>query len=123
MKQLLFLFAVIFTSISCKNDKNLYGVDCTDNTAKAPQSEIDSIQRFYDAKLASGDTNINLTLHPNGFYYQIFDEGDDTRAETCSYINVDYKGRYFNGNVFDQGTGTGLYIYNTIAGWQQGMSR
>jgi hypothetical protein len=117
MKQLLFLLAVILTSVSCKNDKNIYGVDCSDNKIIAPQSEIDSITRFIDDKIANGDTTLNVILHPNGFYYQVIKGGDDKRAETCSYINVDYKGRFFNGNVFDQGTDVGLYLYNTIAGW------
>ena len=121
MKQLLFLLAVVLTSVSCKNDKNIYGVDCSDNKTIAPQSEIDSITRFINDKIANGDTTLNAILHPNGFYYQVIKEGDDKRAETCSYINVNYKGRFFNGNVFDQGTDVSLYLYNTIAGWQQAI--
>lgn len=121
MKQLLLIITVILISVSCKNDKNIYGVDCTDNNSKALVSESDSIGKYIDDKVANGDTALIATLHPNGFYYQIIEPGDNSRAETCSYINVDYKGRLFNGNVFDQRTDTGLYLYNTIAGWQQAI--
>lgn len=120
MKQLLFLLAVLLTSVSCKSDKNIYGVDCTDNNKAAPQLEIDYIADYINNRNLGGDS-INAILHPNGFYYVIKEAGDDTRSETCSYINVDYKGRYFNGNVFDKGTDIGLYLYNTIAGWQQAI--
>lgn len=121
MKQLFILFTVILTFASCKNDKNIYGVDCSDNKTIAPQSEIDFITNYINDRIANGDTTLNVTLHPNGFYYQIKEVGDNNRAETCSYINVDYKGRFFNGNVFDQGNDISLYLYSTIAGWQQAL--
>jgi FKBP-type peptidyl-prolyl cis-trans isomerase FkpA len=120
MKQLLILFAVILTSISCKNDKNVYGVDCSDNKTIAPQSEIDFITNYINTRNENGDS-IQAILHPSGFYYVIKEAGDATRPETCSYLNVDYKGRLFNGNVFDQGTDIALYLYSKIAGWQQAV--
>lgn len=126
MKKILFLsiIATLFL-FSCQKE-NIYGIDCTDNNTKAIQSETDSIARYLEWRNQNG-ANIQATLHPNGFYYQIIKEGDgDKKPETCSTINVEYKGRRFGGpslegTVFDQSEGTNISLYQTIAGWQQAL--
>lgn len=122
MKQLFILLAVILLAgTSCKKE-NIYGVDCSANTTKAIQAETDSITRYIDIRNSNGE-NITVTLHPNGFYYHIVEAGTGSeRPETCSTINVDYKGRRFNGTVFDSAEGSSLYLYQTISGWQQALT-
>lgn len=126
MKKILFLTVIAIIGLfSCKKT-NYYGIDCTDNNTKAPQGEIDSIGRYLEWRNQNG-ANIQATLHPNGFYYQIIKEGTDgQKPETCSTVNVDYKGRRFGGpaiegTVFDQGEGVSLTLYQTIIGWQQAL--
>lgn len=108
----------------------MYGIDCTPNTSKAVQSEIDSIGRYLDKRIAD-PTNTDTTLtrviqHSSGFFYYIVEAGASAKPETCSTINIDYKGRRFGGpsvegTIFDTGTGSSLAVYNLIAGWQQGL--
>lgn len=126
MKQFLVLVVLVLALSSCKKDTNMYGVDCSENKTKASQTEIDSIGRYLAWRNENG-ANINATLHPNGFYYVIIEQGTGTaRAETCSAVNVDYQGRRYGaanieGTVFDERTGTTLNLYQVIAGWQQAL--
>lgn len=132
MKRILILISLIATLAACKKNTNLYGVDCSENKKVALQEETDSIARYIDIKNANG-ADIQATLHPNGFYYQILDEGKGTdRPMTCSAINVDYQGRLFGdplfentptieGNVFDESEGATFNLYSTVAGWQQAI--
>lgn len=126
MKHILLLTLLLALFASCKKDGNMYGVDCSENKTKAIQEEVDSIGRYLEWRNVNG-ANIEATLHPNGFYYIITDIGEgDRRPETCSAINVDYKGRRFGGstlegNVFDEREGASFSLYTTIAGWQQAI--
>ncbi|MCO5230487.1 MAG: FKBP-type peptidyl-prolyl cis-trans isomerase [Chitinophagales bacterium] len=124
MKPLIYLFTFGLLLSSCKKNTNLYGIDCTDNNSKATQEETDYIKNYIEQRIANNDSDTLLkhaVQHPNGFYYIIETPGDNERAETCSSVNVDYKGRLFNGNVFDSREGSTLMLYQTIAGWQQGV--
>ncbi|MCO5233653.1 MAG: FKBP-type peptidyl-prolyl cis-trans isomerase [Chitinophagales bacterium] len=124
MKPIIYLITFCLLLISCKKSTNLYGIDCTDNNTKAPQEEIDFIKNYIDQRIANNDPDTLLkqaVQHPNGFYYIIEKPGDNERAETCSSVNVDYKGRFFNGNVFDSREGATFMLYQNIAGWQQGV--
>lgn len=126
MKQFFILLAVILLAgTSCKKE-NIYGVDCSENKTKAIQTETDSIARYIEWRNSNG-ANINAILHPNGFYYQVITPGEGSgNPETCSTINVDYKGRRFGGaeiegTVFDSAEGASMYLYQTISGWQQAL--
>lgn len=69
--------------------------------------------------------NINAQkLEPTGIYYQILTSGTGTITPTStSKVTVKYKGRFLNGNVFDDSKQDSVVftLGGTIAGWQLGI--
>lgn len=76
-------------------------------------------------KLANfiSSNNIDATLHPDGFYYKIINNGTGTITPTInSNVSVKYKGTLTNGTVFDEATTPiSFYLYQVIEGWQKGV--
>ncbi len=68
---------------------------------------------------------INATkLEPTGIYYQIIKPGTGTvTPSSTSYITVKYKGRFLNGNVFDDSKQDSVTfkLGRVIFGWQLGI--
>jgi len=115
----LVLLTLIIAVSACKKETNAVECPYKDSAASAPQNERDSIQRYLTA---NGITN--ATQHPSGFYYILDSAGTGTEPTVCSYITVQYKGRYFSGAHLDSTAGTSVAKFTlggTIEGWRKGL--
>lgn len=117
MKKLLLPLLLIFLSFSsCKKDSN----ECTskESSVVASSTEIQRIQQYL------ADSSITAVQHPSGIFYKIDAPGNSTKPNICSYVNVRYVGKFFDGRVFDQTPGTSstsFELSNLIAGWHRGL--
>ncbi len=110
------LIAFIFIAGCSKKDTTC---GYKDSTAIAPSGEVQQLQDSLDLYGITG------SQHPSGFFYKINAQGSGTSvANLCTNITVTYKGKLFNGNVFDS-TKTGQVVNfqlgEVIAGWQKGV--
>ena len=110
------IIAFIFLAGCSKKDTTCGYVD---STVIAPASEVQQLQDSLDLY------GISATKHPSGFFYKINAPGSGTGvANLCTNIVVTYKGKFFNGNIFDS-TKTGLVanfqLGEVIPGWQKGI--
>ena len=111
----LILFCVVITGC-LKNDTKCRYVD---SQAIAPTTETDSLKEVL------ADSGITVSQHPSGFFYKISGAGSGMGiTNLCSNVTVSFKGRYFNGQVFDS-TATGsvvtVQLGQVIVGWQKGL--
>lgn len=84
---------------------------------KAPQAEIQAVQDYLTAN------NLQATQHCSGLFYRVENPGTGTRPNACSYVQVNYKGMFTNGTVFDesdQGPAS-FYLSQVIQGWTNGI--
>ncbi|MGN6532737.1 MAG: FKBP-type peptidyl-prolyl cis-trans isomerase [Ginsengibacter sp.] len=113
--------AVLLIIAGCKKN-NSNGVDChrLPPNIVAPAAEQ---QALLDSLTAHG---IDAIKDSSGFYYTISNPGTDPKPkDLCTMIAANYKGSFFNGNVFDSsGAGNPLVfqLIQVITGWQKGLS-
>lgn len=116
LKKLLYLFLVCVSAASCLKSKEDTGCPYQPSSVVAPAAEKDSLQAYLDSN------NIQATLHPSGFYYEIVDPGTGTdSASLCSQIVINYKGQLTNGNVFDEQDNVLFVLGSLIEGWKKAI--
>jgi FKBP-type peptidyl-prolyl cis-trans isomerase FkpA len=116
MKKLLIVSTLALVFTSCMKNKGDDPQQCTYDACvvKAPASEIQSVQDYLSAN------TLTATQHCSGLFYSIELEGSGATPEACSYVSVKYVGRFTNGNIFDQTTGSNVaafYLSEVIRGW------
>ena len=69
------------------------------------------------------DHHLNAVAEPNGLYYVETQTGTGGSPNNNSQVSVNYKGYFTSGVIFDQTTSgpANLSLYQTIAGWQEGI--
>lgn len=110
------LIAFIFIAGCVKKDTTCGYID---STTIAPTSEVlqlrDSLNLY----------GITASQHPSGFLYKINAQGSGTGiANLCTNITVNYKGKFFNGKIFDStksGEVINFQLGEVIVGWQKGV--
>jgi FKBP-type peptidyl-prolyl cis-trans isomerase FkpA len=117
-KIVLGLFIVFFFSGCLKNKNPDSNSACRYDPCydKAPTGEIQAVQ---DYLTSHGITNAQQ--HCSGIFYVIENPGSGKQPTACSAVDVDYVGKFTNGNVFDQGTHFQTYLSNVIQGWANGV--
>lgn len=122
MRKLLMLVSVVtlLAAVSCvKDDSGEVKCVYTDPVINVPAAEVQAVEAYL-----SSQSITNATKDSRGFYYRITTPGTGTVTPTvCSQIRVNYVGRFTNGNIFDQTTGTPatFYLGQVIAGWIKGI--
>lgn len=105
------LAAIFFTSCNKTDDA------CV---PKTPQEEDAAMQTFMRS------IGMNGTKAPEGYYYEIINEGSTGRPTANSVIAVTYKGTRFDGTVFDEQTNPGrtnFQLSQMIDGWKYAIPR
>ncbi len=69
----------------------------------------------------ASSNNLNGQFTSSGLYYVIQDSGSAKHPTLSSVLNVNYKGYFLDGKVFDQGTGVKFKLSGVISGWQEGL--
>lgn len=110
------LIAFIFIA-GCSKKEQSCGF--TDSNKVAPAAEV---QQLNDSLNLYG---ITASQHSTGFFYKINTQGSGTGiANLCTNISVTYKGKFFNGNIFDSsktGQVVNFQLGEVIVGWQKGV--
>lgn len=88
---------------SCKKDSN--------------QAEID--RGIIEAYVL--DNGLNGQFTSSGLYYVIIEAGNSDHPSINSTVNVDYKGYYLNGVVFDENDNIEHGLSGFIQGWVEGL--
>lgn len=98
-KGFLSAIAVSIFFSGCLKSKHTEGLACMYNACAtvAPASEIQAVQNYLTSN------NITAVQHCSGVFYVIDTPGTGVQPSSCSSVNVIYKGRLTNGNVFDPG--------------------
>ncbi|MEO8111177.1 MAG: FKBP-type peptidyl-prolyl cis-trans isomerase [Ginsengibacter sp.] len=116
MKLFVPVFALMIFVTSCKKDA---GCGYSDSSTVAPATEVQQLQ---DSLAAYG---ITATSAPSGFFYKINNAGSNPFiSNLCSNITLTYKGKFFNGTVFDStaiGSVANFQLGQLIVGWQKGV--
>lgn len=87
---------------------------CSDDEAPDPNLEIAN----YIA-----DNNLTVLETPEGLFYVLEEEGGSEKPDISSSIEINYTGRFTNGEIFDQSGATtaNFPLSNLISGWQIGI--
>lgn len=68
------------------------------------------------------DELLNVQKHESGIYYQILEKGQGGHPEKGDFIEVNYKGSFLDGKVFDsnykKGKPSYFNLWEMIEGWQ-----
>ncbi|MCG1035835.1 FKBP-type peptidyl-prolyl cis-trans isomerase [Polaribacter sargassicola] len=105
MKPYLFLFLSIIFLTSCVGDND---------SSYRNDTEQDIIQYITD-------NNLNATKTDSGLYYVINNEGTGDNPTESSAVNINYKGYFLDGNVFDENDGIILDLSGVIEGFKEGL--
>lgn len=62
--------------------------------------------------------NLNYEKTEDGIYYTLPIPGNSENPNINSTVNVNYKGYFFNGEVFDENNDISFALFNVIRGWQ-----
>ena len=69
------------------------------------------------------DNDLDAQSTDSGLYYVIDEQGTGAQPTETSYVTVNYKGYYSDGEVFEENSdGSSFYLDNVIEGWQEGLS-
>ncbi|MEP7229886.1 MAG: FKBP-type peptidyl-prolyl cis-trans isomerase [Ginsengibacter sp.] len=111
------LIAIIFIAGCAKKDATCSYVD---STAVAPAAEIKQLKDSLDSAGITG-----AIMDPSGFFFKINASGSGTGvANLCTGIAVTYKGKFFNGKVFDSTIApqtANFQLGQVIVAWQKGV--
>lgn len=121
MKKILAVSVLAFLLFNCKKtDSGSSNQPCTYDSCslKAPASEIQNVQAYLTAN------SITATQHCSGLFYSIETPGLGATPTPCSSVTVKYVGKFTNGAIFDQTTGSAtisFYLSQVIRGWTNGV--
>lgn len=104
-KKLILLFFISFSLFSCKKESE------TDYLAV----DIEKITTYLN------DNNLVAQKLESGLFYIIINEGGTDKPTATSTVTVSYKGSFFDGDVFDQGSFFTSPLNQLIEGWIQGI--
>ena len=118
MKKALFVFSLVLVMTGCKKD----GVECafTAGSGVAPASEKSMVTAY----LVANSISNSVELGNSGMFYVIDVPGSSAKPGMCNFVAVKYVGKYENGTVFDQTTGTSTASFKLgllIEGWKRGI--
>jgi FKBP-type peptidyl-prolyl cis-trans isomerase FkpA len=66
--------------------------------------------------------NLTANVTASGLHYIIEEPGTGTlRPSLCDEVNVDYRGYFMDGEIFDQNDGITFGLNNVIKGWGEGI--
>jgi FKBP-type peptidyl-prolyl cis-trans isomerase len=65
----------------------------------------------------------NFFQTKSGLCYRIIHQSSYTQPHLNSIIYVDYHGKLIDGTIFDEGENVGMYLSETIRGWQEGVRK
>lgn len=110
------LITLIFIAGCVKKDATC---GFTDSNVVAPTAEVAQLNDSLDLY------GINASPNSSGFFYKINAAGSGAAVSNlCSGITVTYKGKFFNGNIFDStkaGLVANFQLGEVISGWQKGI--
>lgn len=111
------VLSMILFSSCMKNDNKC---NFSDRSLVVPPTELKGLE---DSLVAHNITN--AIKDPNGFYYTIGNVGTGKSVSNlCSVIYVSYKGKFFNGSIFDatpSGQLANFQLGEVIEGWRKGI--
>ncbi|RYF92780.1 MAG: FKBP-type peptidylprolyl isomerase, partial [Chitinophagaceae bacterium] len=85
------------------------------DTTVAPQSEGDAVAAYLQTNgLAGTKTQTNL-------YYEIVEPGTGGAPNSCSVVQISYRGTLTNGHEFDKSDNLVYNLNRLIKGWIQGL--
>ena len=89
-----------------------------------PEKVDYKVQNEQDILAYINENNLNAQKSESGLYYVINEEGSGERPTENSDVTVAYKGKFLNGNVFDQSTANGISfnLQRVIRGWTEGIT-
>lgn len=119
MKKVLFVFSLVLVMTGCKKDADECNISA--GSGVAPANEKSMVTAYL---LANSITNA-VELGNSGMYYVIDVAGSNTKPTMCNTVTVKYVGKFENGTVFDQTTGTrtvSFQLGSLIEGWKRGIS-
>lgn len=93
------------------------------------QEDIPTFEEQLAKDLAAIDAyltqnSITALQDPNNLIrYVIHEEGDGSSPTLSNCVTTSYKGKLFNGNVFDQNNNVSFPLGGVIGGWQVGMQQ
>lgn len=113
MKRLMLLCSMlVLLGTACKKD------DPAKTAAEQAAADDAQIQAYISAN------KITATKDPSGLYYQIVTPGTGSYPTASSIYNVNYKGEFITGGVFDNGpTLSNFTLDGVIQGWRIGLPK
>ncbi|WP_405606755.1 FKBP-type peptidyl-prolyl cis-trans isomerase [Polaribacter sp. Asnod1-A03] len=105
MKSYLLLFFSLILFNSCNSD---------DSNSFTQETEEDILQYITDNNLTASKTD-------SGLYYIINNEGTGATPTESSVVEIDYKGYFLDGSLFDEYDGAVLYLPQVINGFKEGL--
>lgn len=116
LRSIVFALSFVLLFSGCMKNEDA-SCDYDECGYKAPQAEIQAVQDYLTAN------NITATQHCSGLFYRVENAGTGARPNACSYVMVNYKGMFTNGNVFDQSDRgpASFYLTQVIQGWTNGI--
>ena len=119
MNKRIFLPLVVFLVILASCSKKVNSCGYSTSSIIAPVAEQEAL---HDSLTAH---NIEATLDPSGFFYNIDQPGSGPSATSlCSTVSVFYRGGFLNGDGFDStstGTPAVFQLGQVIPGWQKAL--
>ncbi|WP_349666068.1 FKBP-type peptidyl-prolyl cis-trans isomerase [Polaribacter sp. Z014] len=103
MKSYLYLFLSLILFTSCNKEDSFN-----------PETEADILKYLED-------NNLTATKTDTGLYYIINNEGTGEYPSESSIVDVDYKGYYLDGTVFDEYEGAVFNLTKVIPGFIEGL--
>lgn len=114
MKSALVFFSllVIVTFSSCLRQEDIPSFE------EQLAVDLEAIDRYLTQNGITAQSDPNNLIR-----YVIHDEGDGSSPTIANCVTTSYKGKLFNGNVFDQSNNVSFPLAGVIAGWQVGMQQ
>jgi len=75
--------------------------------------------------LADNLKNDSIVQTASGLQYKVIHQGwtGSRKANSASYVVVNYEGKLINDSVFDSGTKQGFYLSDVVVGWMEGIKK
>ncbi|HLF47211.1 MAG TPA: FKBP-type peptidyl-prolyl cis-trans isomerase [Chitinophagaceae bacterium] len=118
MKKVLFVFSFVFVLTGCKKEET--ACQFSAGSSVAPANEKSMVTSY----LSTNNISNAVELGNSGMYYVIDVAGSGNKPGQCSFLNVKYIGKYQDGTVFDQTSGSNTAAFTLgqlIEGWKRGV--